>query len=50
VIQVLIIGLDAANFMLALLLVALGLVIIFGLMNVINMAHGDSSSASSSSG
>ncbi|MBX6322094.1 MAG: branched-chain amino acid ABC transporter permease [Rhodospirillaceae bacterium] len=35
------IGLDAANFMLALLLVTLGLVIIFGLMNVINMAHGE---------
>jgi branched-chain amino acid transport system permease protein/urea transport system permease protein len=33
--------LDAANFMLALLLVTLGLVIIFGLMNVINMAHGE---------
>ena len=36
-----ILGLDAANFMLALLLVTLGLVIIFGLMNVINMAHGE---------
>lgn len=35
------IALDAANFMLALLLVTLGLVIIFGLMNVINMAHGE---------
>jgi branched-chain amino acid transport system permease protein/urea transport system permease protein len=33
--------LDAANFMLALLLITLGLVIIFGLMNVINMAHGE---------
>jgi branched-chain amino acid transport system permease protein/urea transport system permease protein len=36
-----IIGLDALSFMLALLLVALGLIIIFGLMNVINMAHGE---------
>jgi branched-chain amino acid transport system permease protein/urea transport system permease protein len=35
------IGLDALNFMLALLLVTLGLVVIFGLMNVINMAHGE---------
>jgi branched-chain amino acid transport system permease protein/urea transport system permease protein len=39
--QLPIIVLDAANFMLALLLVTLGLVIIFGLMNVINMAHGE---------
>jgi urea transport system permease protein len=39
--QALIIALDATNFMLALLLVTLGLVIIFGLMNVINMAHGE---------
>ena len=39
--QSIIIALDAANFMLALLLVTLGLVIIFGLMNVINMAHGE---------
>lgn len=39
--QAVIIALDAANFMLALLLVTLGLVIIFGLMNVINMAHGE---------
>jgi len=38
---VLLIALDAANFTLALLLVTLGLVIIFGLMNVINMAHGE---------
>src|SRR2546430_9202669 len=38
---VLIVALDAANFMLALLLVTLGLVILFGLMNVINMAHGE---------
>lgn len=37
----LVIALDAANFMLALLLVTLGLLIIFGLMNVINMAHGE---------
>jgi urea transport system permease protein len=37
----LIVGLDALSFMLALLLVALGLIIIFGLMNVINMAHGE---------
>jgi urea transport system permease protein len=36
-----IVGLDALSFMLALLLVALGLIIIFGLMNVINMAHGE---------
>jgi urea transport system permease protein len=36
-----IIGLDALSFMLALLLVALGLIIVFGLMNVINMAHGE---------
>ena len=36
-----IILLDSANFILALLLVTLGLVIIFGLMNVINMAHGE---------
>jgi urea transport system permease protein len=36
-----VIGLDALSFMLALLLVALGLIIIFGLMNVINMAHGE---------
>jgi urea transport system permease protein len=39
--EAIIIALDAANFMLALLLVTLGLVIIFGLMNVINMAHGE---------
>src|SRR2546430_10229389 len=38
---VLIVALDAANFVLALLLVTLGLVILFGLMNVINMAHGE---------
>jgi branched-chain amino acid transport system permease protein/urea transport system permease protein len=35
------IGLDTLSFMLALLLVTLGLVVIFGLMNVINMAHGE---------
>lgn len=35
------IGLDALSFMLSLLLVTMGLVIIFGLMNVINMAHGE---------
>jgi branched-chain amino acid transport system permease protein/urea transport system permease protein len=40
-VQLVTLGLDAANFMLALLLVTLGLVIIFGLMNVINMAHGE---------
>ncbi|VTU22210.1 LIV-I protein H [Variovorax sp. SRS16] len=33
--------LDSTSFFLVLLLVALGLVIIFGLMNVINMAHGE---------
>lgn len=35
------IGLDTINFTLGLLLVTMGLVIIFGLMNVINMAHGE---------
>jgi urea transport system permease protein len=35
------IGLDTLNFTLGLLLVAMGLVIIFGMMNVINMAHGE---------
>src|SRR5262249_15446257 len=39
--QIVIVALDATSFMLALLLVTLGLVIIFGLMNVINMAHGE---------
>ena len=34
-------GLDTLSFMLALLLVTLGLVVIFGLMNVINLAHGE---------
>ncbi|PVB60133.1 branched-chain amino acid ABC transporter permease [Labrenzia sp. 011] len=33
--------LDACNYALILLLVALGLAIIFGLMNVINLAHGE---------
>ncbi len=33
--------LDAANAILVLMLVSLGLAIIFGLMNVINMAHGE---------
>ena len=33
--------LDAANFSLAIVLVAMGLVIVFGLMRVINMAHGE---------
>ena len=33
--------LDTLNFTLALLLVTLGLVVIYGLMNVINMAHGE---------
>ena len=34
-------ALDTTSFMLSLLLVTMGLVIIFGLMNVINMAHGE---------
>lgn len=34
-------ALDSANFFLVLLLVSLGLMVIFGLMNVINMAHGE---------
>lgn len=34
-------GLDTLSFTLSLLLVTMGLVIIFGLMNVINMAHGE---------
>ncbi|MFN8831788.1 MAG: branched-chain amino acid ABC transporter permease [Labrys sp. (in: a-proteobacteria)] len=33
--------LDSLNFVLILMLVALGLAVIFGLMNVINMAHGE---------
>ncbi|MDH3597853.1 MAG: branched-chain amino acid ABC transporter permease, partial [Rhodospirillales bacterium] len=39
--QLFILTLDASNFILAIVLVAMGLVIIFGLMNVINMAHGE---------
>ena len=39
--QILILALDASNYVLAIVLVAMGLVIIFGLMNVINMAHGE---------
>ncbi len=39
--QILVLALDASNFILAIVLVAMGLVIIFGLMNVINMAHGE---------
>ena len=39
--QLLILALDASNFILVIVLVAMGLVIIFGLMNVINMAHGE---------
>lgn len=35
------IGLDTLSFTLSLLLVTMGLVVIFGLMNVINMAHGE---------
>ncbi|SLN26969.1 urea ABC transporter permease subunit UrtB [Oceanibacterium hippocampi] len=35
------IGLDATGYVLALLLVCIGLVIIFGMMNVINLAHGE---------
>lgn len=38
---VLAIGLDSVSFILTLLLVTLGLVIIYGMMNVINMAHGE---------
>lgn len=34
-------GLDTLSYSLSLLLVALGLMVIFGLMNVINMAHGE---------
>ena len=33
--------LDTSNAVLVLMLVSLGLAIIFGLMNVINMAHGE---------
>jgi branched-chain amino acid transport system permease protein/urea transport system permease protein len=35
------IGLDALCYILTLLLVSIGLVIIFGMMNVVNMAHGE---------
>mgnify|MGYP001001545782 CR=1 FL=1 len=38
---VLAIGLDSVSFILTLLLVTLGLVIIYGMINVINMAHGE---------
>lgn len=34
-------ALDAANYILILILIGLGLAVIFGLMNVINMAHGE---------
>ena len=37
----LLIGLDAASYILTLLLVCIGLVVIFGMMNVINLAHGE---------
>ena len=33
--------LDAANFILAIILVAMGLMVVFGLMRIINMAHGE---------
>ncbi len=39
--QLFVLTLDASNFILAIILVAMGLAIIFGLMNVINMAHGE---------
>ena len=39
--EILTFALDASNYILILILVALGLAIIFGLMNVINMAHGE---------
>jgi urea transport system permease protein len=39
--RLLIFLLDASNAMLVLMLVSLGLAVIFGLMNVINMAHGE---------
>ncbi len=39
--QFLILALDMSNHILVIILVAMGLVIIFGLMNVINMAHGE---------
>ncbi len=37
----LLIGLDAASYILTLLLVCIGLVIIFGMMKVVNLAHGE---------
>ena len=39
--ELLIFSLDTLNYILAIVLVALGLVIVFGLMRVINMAHGE---------
>lgn len=39
--QLFVLVLDASNYILVIALVAMGLVIIFGLMNVINMAHGE---------
>src|SRR4026207_878567 len=39
--RIAIILLDSSNAVLVLMLVSLGLAIIFGLMNVINMAHGE---------
>ncbi len=39
--QFLLLILDASNYILVVILVAMGLAIIFGLMNVINMAHGE---------
>jgi len=39
--QALLLALDAGSYILAIVLVAMGLVIIFGLMRVINMAHGE---------
>lgn len=39
--RILIFLLDSSNAMLVLMLVSLGLAVIFGLMNVINMAHGE---------
>ncbi|AEI94081.1 urea ABC transporter permease subunit UrtB [Roseobacter litoralis] len=38
---VILIGLDTFSYVLTLLLVTLGLVIIYGMMNIINMAHGE---------
>ncbi len=39
--RILIFLLDSSNAMLVLMLVSIGLAVIFGLMNVINMAHGE---------